>query len=104
MLPRQTKRIRTRQRLGRDAQLLRERHDQLLQLSDEVGPERTLLVVCSAFRGQAGGYPNLTVKKIPKAILQRCEWGHDHYSLRVENLPKAPEPLGQRPLFNEGVE
>ncbi len=78
-------------------------HDQLVQLSDEVGSDRSLLVVCSAFRGQAGGYPNLTVKKIPKAVLDRCEWGHDDYSLRVENLPKAPLPMGQQPLFNEGV-
>jgi len=32
------------------------------------------------------------VKKIPKHVLSRCEWGHDDYSLKVENLPKAPEP------------
>ncbi|MDO8810553.1 MAG: hypothetical protein Q7J38_00800, partial [Gallionella sp.] len=49
----------------------------------------TLLVLCTAFRGR-GEYPNLTVKKIPKQVLSRCEWGHDDYSLRVENLPKAP--------------
>ena len=74
-------------------------HDQLQQLSDEVGPERTLLVVCSAFRGRKEGYPNLTVKKIPKAVLTRCEWGHDDYSLKVENLPKAPPKPGQQDLF-----
>jgi adenine-specific DNA-methyltransferase len=28
-------------------------HDQLQQLSDEVGPERTLLVPCTAFRAKA---------------------------------------------------
>jgi len=66
-------------------------HEQLQQLSDEVGSERTLLVLCPAFRGR-GEYPNLTVKKIPKQVLNRCEWGHDDYSLRVENLPKAPHP------------
>jgi adenine-specific DNA-methyltransferase len=27
-------------------------HDQLQQLSDEVGPEQTLLVLCTAFRGK----------------------------------------------------
>jgi adenine-specific DNA-methyltransferase len=64
-------------------------HDQLQQLSDEVGSERTLLVVCTSFRGRKEGYPNLTVKKIPKAVLTRCEWGHDDYSLKVENLPAA---------------
>jgi adenine-specific DNA-methyltransferase len=82
-------------------------HDQLQQLSDEVGPDRSLLVVCSAFRGRKEGYSNLTVKKIPKAVLTRCEWGHDDYSLKVENLPKAPPaPLkvdkhGQQSLFGE---
>jgi adenine-specific DNA-methyltransferase len=74
-------------------------HDQLQELSDEVGPERSLLVVCSAFRGRKEGYVNLTVKKIPNAVLTRCEWGKDDYSLKVENLPKAPPPPGQQELF-----
>jgi adenine-specific DNA-methyltransferase len=76
-------------------------HEQLQSLSDEVGMERSLLVVCSAFRGRKEGYPNLTVKKIPKAVLSRCEWGHDDYSLQVENLPKAPPKPGQQSLFAE---
>ena len=79
-------------------------HEQLLQLSDEVGAERSLLVVCSAFRGRKDGYANLTVKKIPKAVLSRCEWGHDDYSLKVENLPKAPAKPGQKSLFGEQVD
>jgi adenine-specific DNA-methyltransferase len=62
----------------------------LQALSDEVGPGRTLLVCCAAFRGDAGRWPNLTIKKIPKMVLQKCEWGHDDYSLNVENLPQAP--------------
>jgi adenine-specific DNA-methyltransferase len=66
-------------------------HAQLQELSDEVGPDRTLLVLCTAFRAKADRYPNLTVRKIPKQVLARCEWGHDDYSLRVENLPRAPE-------------
>ncbi len=73
-------------------------HEQLQALSDEVGTERSLLVVCSSFRGRKDGYANLTVKKIPKAILSRCEWGHDDYSLQVENLPKAPPKQGQMEL------
>lgn len=64
--------------------------EQLNALSDEVGTDRTLLVLCSAFRGKADRWPNLTVKKIPKQVLNRCEWGHDDYSLKVENLPEAP--------------
>jgi adenine-specific DNA-methyltransferase len=76
-------------------------HDQLQQLSEEVGPERSLLVVCSAFRGRKEGYANLTVKKIPNTVLSRCEWGKDDYSLKVENLPKAPPKEGQIDLFRK---
>ncbi len=82
---------------------------QLAQLSDEVGTGRTLLVLCAAFRAGTKNvterYPNLTVKKIPKQVLSRCEWGHDDYSLKVENLPQAPAPppaadkKGQQSLF-----
>ncbi len=75
-------------------------HEQLLQLSDEVGPERSLLVLCTAFRSR-GDFPNLTVKKIPRQVLSRCEWGHDDYSLQVENLPKAPPKAGQQSLFED---
>ena len=49
----------------------------------------SLLVLCTAFR-RRGDCPNITVKKIPKQVLSRCERGHDDYSLQVENLPKAP--------------
>jgi adenine-specific DNA-methyltransferase len=77
--------------------------EQLQQLNDEVGPGRSLLVLCTAFRGKADRYPSLTVKKIPKQVLSRCEWGHDDYSLQVENLPKAPPKPGQQSLFGTAV-
>lgn len=68
--------------------------EQLQALSDEVGPERSLLVCCAAFRGvtaakAAERWPNLTLKKIPKMVLARCHWGRDDYSLNVTNLPMA---------------
>lgn len=72
---------------------------QLQHLSDEVGSHRSLLVCCAAFRARADAFPNLTLKKIPKAVLHRCEWGHDDYSLKVENLPAAPPKPGE--LFAE---
>lgn len=94
--------------------------EQLQVLSDEVGDGRSLLVLCSAFRGvsavkAAVRWPNLTIKKIPKVVLSRCEWGHDDYSLNVQYLPLAdPEPApeinkkakknsapGQAALFGE---
>ena len=72
--------------------------EQLAQLAEEVGTERTLLVLCSAFRGKTDRFPNLTIRKIPKQVLDKCEWGHDDYSLKVENLPKAPVKPGQLEL------
>ncbi|WP_448480178.1 site-specific DNA-methyltransferase [Pseudoxanthomonas mexicana] len=75
--------------------------EQLQALADEVGEARSLLVCCSAFRGITGAaaatrWPNLTLKKIPKMVLARCEWGHDDYSLNVANLPLA-EPVPEAP-------
>ena len=64
--------------------------DQLGKLSEEVGDKRSLLVMCSAFRARGlDAFPNLTVKKIPKTVLSRCEWGKDDYSLEIKNLPAA---------------
>jgi adenine-specific DNA-methyltransferase len=68
--------------------------EQLQALSDEVGTDQSVLVCCAAFHGVTAAkaserWPNLTLKKIPKMVLARCEWGHDDYSLNVANLPMA---------------
>ena len=47
-------------------------------------------MLCCAFRIKADKFANLTIKKIPKAVLQKCEWGKDDYSLEIKNLPAAP--------------
>jgi adenine-specific DNA-methyltransferase len=78
-------------------------HEQLASLSDDVGADRTLLVLCGAFRGKPEDFPNLTVKKIPTHVLHRCEWGHDDYSLKIENLPKAPPREVERPAASKGA-
>ena len=67
--------------------------EMLAKLSDDVGPKRSLLVCCGAFKGDVAQFENLTVKKIPKAVLQKCEWGHDDYSLAIENLPMRIEEV-----------
>lgn len=76
--------------------------DQLQHLSDLVGPERSLLVCCGAYRvTRVEDFPNLTIKKIPTAVLSRCEWGRDDYSLQVANLPVAQAPVVQ-PVVVQG--
>ena len=81
--------------------------EQLARLSDDVGPKRSLLVVCCAFRGfKSDDFPNLTVKKIPKAVLNKCEWGKDDYSLEIKNLPvsqpRPDDPDVVRPRSRKG--
>jgi adenine-specific DNA-methyltransferase len=76
--------------------------EQLQVLSDEVGAGRSLLVLCSAWHGVSAGvaaerWPNLSLKKIPKVVLSRCEWGHDDYSLDVPHLPMAETQAGPPP-------
>ncbi|MCA0434746.1 MAG: site-specific DNA-methyltransferase [Proteobacteria bacterium] len=68
-------------------------HEQLRAISEDVGPDRTLLICCKAFHARVEDFENLTVTKIPHAILSRCEWGKDDYSLNIAKLPeREPEP------------
>lgn len=73
--------------------------EQLEQISEEVGSDKTLLVMCGAFRCKADRFANLTIKKMPKAVLKHCEWAHDDYSLNVQNLPMAARDPEQDDLF-----
>lgn len=67
--------------------------DDLASLCEEVGEERSLLILCAAWRGDETRFANLTLRKIPNHIRNKCEWGHDDYSLNVANLPMAePKP------------
>jgi adenine-specific DNA-methyltransferase len=81
--------------------------DQLRAISEDVGPDRTLLICCKAFNARLDDFENLTVKKIPHMILSRCEWGKDDYSLKISIIPEgnaeptppapaAPKPRGRR--------
>ena len=64
--------------------------EHLERLSAEVGPDRHLLVYCAAFACAPDRWPNLTLRKMPNALLDRCEWGRDDYSLKVASLPEGP--------------
>ena len=62
---------------------------QLAALSEEVGSSRSLLIFCGAFTCDTSDFENLTVKKIPKAILSKHEWDQDDYSLKPTNKRKT---------------
>jgi adenine-specific DNA-methyltransferase len=74
-------------------------HEELSKLAEEVGKERTLLVLCKAFRGNTDIFPNLTVKKIPKQILSRGEWKMITAS-KLKTCQNLPPQIGQLSLFD----
>ena len=74
------------------------RKAELSDISEQVGEKRSLLICCKGFeKGTECG--NVRLKKIPEAVLRKCEWGHDDYSLNVANLPMAQGELEQGELF-----
>lgn len=79
--------------------------DALRLLSQEVGPQRSLLICARAFSGNIDAFENLTCRKIPSSILTKCEWGRDDYSLNVAALPEREDDDGDAdagPLFSGG--
>ena len=71
------------------------RHDQLQQLSDEVGEHRSLLVMCASFRGKPT-ILNLTIKKIPKPSSPAANGATTITASRWKTFPK--------PLCNQDKE
>ena len=56
--------------------------EDLKEIHDKLG-EANLLICCGAFRGDFKAFPNMTLKKIPAAVLKKCEWGKPGYPLPV---------------------
>lgn len=52
-------------------------------ISKTLGTKGSLLVCCGAFVGNKDVYTNVTIKKIPAAVLKKCEWGKPGYPLPV---------------------
>lgn len=75
---------------------------QLHAISEEVGEGRTLLIIASAWRSKnIDRFTNLTLKKIPNSIIKACEWGHDDYSLNVQNLPMSEPDIEEKTIVKK---
>lgn len=62
--------------------------DMLDGIASDMGPMESLLVCAPAFDlGLNKRYDNITVKKIPQSVLDKCEYGVDNYNLNVIDLP-----------------
>jgi len=50
-----------------------------------------LLICCKTFSKTCDGkYENITLKKIPKMLLGKCEFGREDYSLNIISMPIDP--------------
>lgn len=61
-------------------------------LAKEVDVFERLLICAPAFDvGLNKRYDNITVKKIPQSVLDKCEYGVDNYNLNIIEVPKLDE-------------
>lgn len=61
-------------------------------ISSDLKPLERLLVCASAFDlGLDKRYDNITVRKIPKSILDKCKYGVDNYNLNIVELPTCDD-------------
>lgn len=61
--------------------------EHIRSISQKLG-NRHLSILCKAFDPIPDDIENITIAKIPKEILDKCEWGKDDYSLNVKDLPE----------------
>jgi len=66
---------------------------------EQMKENETLLICCKAYNVNVDEFPQITIKKIPQAILNKCEFGRDDYSLNVNNLPMKEREPEQLELF-----
>lgn len=63
---------------------------QLEAIAEDMQEGESLLICCKAFQAECKTkYSNITIKKIPQLLLDRCEFGKDDYSLNIVNLPQG---------------
>lgn len=60
-------------------------------IQNEMKSDESLLICCTSFGKAADKYPNITIKKIPKMLLGRCEFGKEDYSLNIVNIPREDD-------------
>lgn len=62
------------------------------KMAEELQADESLLICCKSFQKACEqAHPNITIKKIPKMLLGRCEFFKEDYSLNIINLPSLNE-------------
>lgn len=71
-------------------------------IHDDMQEGEKILICCKAFQKECKSkYPNISLKKIPQMLLDRCEFGKDDYSLNIVNMPKDDTVLEEEENIEE---
>lgn len=66
--------------------------EMLETIHDQLGEDESLLICCTKFQPECRNkFPNITIKKIPKVLLDTCEFDHDDYSLNIVSVPNIDD-------------
>lgn len=66
--------------------------EMLETIHDQLGEDESLLICCTKFQPECRNkFPNITIKKIPKVLLDTCEFDHDDYSLNIVSVPEIDD-------------
>lgn len=71
-------------------------------IAGEMQDGQSLLICCKAFQKECKiKFHNISIKKIPQMLLNRCEFNKDDYSLNIIHLPKEED---QEETLNEDTD
>ena len=66
--------------------------EMLETIHDQLGEDESLLICCTKFQPECRNkFPNTTIKKIPKVLLDTCEFDRDDYSLNIVSVPNIDD-------------
>lgn len=66
--------------------------EMLETIHEQLGEDESLLICCTKFQPECRNkYSNITIKKIPKVLLDTCEFDHDDYSLNIVSVPEIDD-------------
>lgn len=66
--------------------------EMLETIHKQLGENESLLICCTKFQTECRNqFPNITIKKIPKVLLDTCEFDHDDYSLNIVSVPNIDD-------------
>ena len=61
-------------------------------IHNQLGEDESLLICCTKFQPECRNkYSNITIKKIPKVLLDTCEFDRDDYSLNIISVPNIED-------------